>query len=73
NPFNPETTIKFQIPEQSFITLEVFDISGRKVNTLVNNVLTPGSYEFNFDGSNLSSGIYFYRFTSNKFSQTKKM
>lgn len=73
NPFNPETTIKFNVPEKSNITLEIFDISGRFIKGIKSIEYNPGSYEFTFDGSNLASGIYFYRLTSNKFSQTKKM
>ncbi|MBE2255912.1 MAG: T9SS type A sorting domain-containing protein [Ignavibacteria bacterium] len=73
NPFNPETTIKFNVPEKANVSLEVFDVAGRFIEGIKNIEYNPGSYEFTFYGSNLSSGIYFYRLTSNKFSQTKKM
>ncbi|HRE41975.1 MAG TPA: T9SS type A sorting domain-containing protein [Ignavibacteria bacterium] len=73
NPFNPETNIKFNIPERTLVSLDVVDITGRKVKTIVNEVLNSGSYNYTFDGSNLTSGIYFYRLTSGNFSQTKKM
>ena len=73
NPFNPNTRIKFSVVNKDFVSLEVFDILGKKVNTLVNKVLEAGSYEVNFDGSNLPSGIYIYKMTTNNFSESKKM
>ena len=73
NPFNPATTIKYQIPELSYVTLKVYDIIGNEVATLVNGEKFAGNYEVNFDGAELTSGIYFYRFQAGKFSMTKKM
>jgi hypothetical protein len=73
NPFNPFTKIKFDIPKSGFTELKVFDITGREVKTLVNTNLQPGSYEVQFDGSILSSGVYFYRLTARKFTETKVM
>ncbi|MFC2085550.1 T9SS type A sorting domain-containing protein, partial [Bacteroidota bacterium] len=73
NPFNPSTTIKYSIPKQSFIQLRVFDAIGREVKTLVNKEQSPGNYELEFDGSNLSSGIYFYRLQADNYIETKKM
>jgi hypothetical protein len=78
NPFNPSTRIKFVIPpvpsgKSSFISLIVYDVLGREVTTLVNEEKKPGFYEVVWDASDQSSGIYFYRITSNVFSQTKKM
>lgn len=73
NPFNPTTTIQFSIPGSQFATLKVYDILGREVKTLVNETKPPGTYEVKFDGSDLSSGTYFYRLTSGNFTQTKKM
>ncbi|MBT8378769.1 MAG: T9SS type A sorting domain-containing protein, partial [Ignavibacteria bacterium] len=73
NPFNPNTIIKYQIPEISFITLKVFDVVGNEVVTLVNEELSAGEYEVEFDGSGLSSGIYFYQLKAGNFIQTKKM
>jgi hypothetical protein len=82
NPFNPTTKIKFDIaPTLSsprglggdLVQLKVFDIMGREVSTLVNEQLAPGTYETTFDGSALSSGIYFYKLTSGDFSATKKL
>ena len=75
NPFNPTTKIKFDIAGhtvgQTF--LSVYDITGREIQTLVNEQLHPGTYEVTFDGSNLSSGIYFYRFQAGEFFDTKKL
>ncbi|MFH1525939.1 MAG: YCF48-related protein [Bacteroidota bacterium] len=77
NPFNPRTVIKFSIPQnvesRSSVSLQVFDILGREVATLVNEYKTPGIYEVTFDGSLLASGLYFYKLTAVSFSQTKKM
>lgn len=73
NPFNPVTSIKFNIPVTGLVKLSVFDITGREVATLVNNEMNAGIYTADFDASNLSSGIYFYRLTSGNFNETKKM
>lgn len=61
NPFNPSTTIKFSIPSNGFVSLQIFDMLGREVKTLVNNKMTTGFYSYDFNASELSSGIYFYR------------
>jgi hypothetical protein len=84
NPFNPITKIKFEIPagqrytigfqnKAIVVQLKVFDITGREITTLVNEQLTPGTYEATFDGSNFSSGIYFYRLKTEDFAETKRM
>lgn len=73
NPFNPTTTIKFSVPNFQFVTLKVYDILGREISTLVNEEKLPGNYEVEFNGSNLSSGIYFYRLSAGAYSQTKKL
>jgi hypothetical protein len=73
NPFNPTTNIKYQIPRAGYVTLKVFDILGKEIKTLVNEKQTPGVYEVTFDGSNLTSGIYFYKLTADDFSEVKKM
>jgi agmatine/peptidylarginine deiminase len=78
NPFNPVTRIKFYIPQElnrriSSVNLSIFDVNGRKILTLVDNRLKSGNYEYIFDGSNISSGVYFYRFKADGFSQTKAM
>jgi photosystem II stability/assembly factor-like uncharacterized protein len=73
NPFNPSSIIRFKIKDSRFVTLIVYDILGKEVATLVNEKLTPGTYEANFNGSNLTSGVYFYRLTTDNFSETKRM
>ena len=73
NPFNPSTTIKYSIPKQSNVTIKVFDVLGSEVKTLVNKEQTQGNYEIEFDGTDLTSGIYFYRIQSGDFVETKKM
>jgi hypothetical protein len=73
NPFNPTTNISYSLPQTSFVTLKVFDLTGREVSTLVNEQKSAGKYEVEFNGGNLSSGIYFYRISSGNFSQTKKL
>jgi hypothetical protein len=83
NPFNPTTKIKFDIATNNppfnkggqggLITLKIYDILGREIQTLVNEKLNPGTYEVTFDGSNLASGIYFYQLKSGNFIETKKM
>jgi photosystem II stability/assembly factor-like uncharacterized protein len=73
NPFNPTTTITFQISEPGFVSLKVYNVLGNEVVTLINEEKAPGKYEIKFDGSHLSSGIYFYKLQSGKFGETKKM
>jgi hypothetical protein len=73
NPFNPETNIRYEIPKNGFVKLIVYNILGREVETLVNENQSAGAYEVSFDGSNLSSGPYFYKLQAGDFSETKKM
>lgn len=73
NPFNPSTTIEYSIPQAGLVTIQVYDILGREVATLVNEEKQRGSYSVNFNASNLSSGIYFYRLQASSFIETKKM
>jgi photosystem II stability/assembly factor-like uncharacterized protein len=73
NPFNANTIIKYTIKDSKQVTLKVYDIRGLEVKTLVNQMQTAGTYEINFDGSNLSSGIYFYRIYAGDFENIKKM
>jgi hypothetical protein len=73
NPFNPTTIINFQIPEDGFVTLKVYDILGREVASLVNADKKAGYYSCDFDASKLSSGVYIYKITANNFIQSKKM
>ena len=73
NPFNPSTEIKFSIPQSNQVTLEIFNLLGQKVATLVNRQLAAGNYTERFDASMLSSGIYFYSLKAGSFFVTKKM
>jgi photosystem II stability/assembly factor-like uncharacterized protein len=73
NPFNPSTRIDYSIPRSSFVTLKVYDILGREAATLVNEEKPAGNYEVEFNGSNLSSGVYFYRIEAESFVSTKKL
>ena len=73
NPFNPTTKIKFDVPRNGNVLLEVYNNLGQVVKTLHNGYTNAGYYETNFDGSGLTSGIYYYKMTSQDFVQTKKM
>lgn len=73
NPFNPITMISFSLKDDSYVTLQVFDILGRIVKTLVNERLAAGDHQVQFDGSNLESGIYFYEIKANNFRDVKKL
>ncbi len=73
NPFNPSTKITFSLPKEELTSLEVFNMLGQKVGTLVNEKLSAGVHEYSFNASKLSSGVYFYHIKSGKFAQTKKM
>jgi hypothetical protein len=73
NPFNPITNFKFSIINSEQVKLIVYDIMGREVQTLVNERLSAGTYETTFDGSMLPSGVYFYKLSTGKFTETKRM
>jgi Secretion system C-terminal sorting domain len=73
NPFNPMSKLKFQMPKSGFAVLKVFDVLGKEIQVLVNQELSPGTYVVDFDGSNLPSGIYYYKFEAEGFTQTRKM
>lgn len=73
NPFNPATVIKYQLPSDGFVTLKVHDILGKEAATLVNTEQSAGTYSVAFDGSGLSSGLYFYSLQTKNFTVTKKM
>ncbi|NOS84013.1 MAG: T9SS type A sorting domain-containing protein [Ignavibacteria bacterium] len=73
NPFNPVTKIRFSIPKQSFTKMIIYDITGKEISTLLENNLSAGIYETNFNASDLSSGIYFYKLITEDFTETKKM
>lgn len=73
NPFNPSTTIGYDLPKTGLTTLKVYNSLGQEVATLVSETQEPGRYSVNFEGSRLSSGMYDYKLTSGSFSQTKRM
>ncbi|MGC8594051.1 MAG: alpha-amylase family glycosyl hydrolase, partial [Candidatus Kryptoniota bacterium] len=73
NPFNPSTTIKYSVPTNSFVRLEVFNSLGQLVRTLINEEQNAGTYQVIFDGKDLASGVYFYRLLAGGFSMTRKM
>lgn len=73
NPFNPVTKITYSIPANGFVSLNVYDVLGREVSQLVNGVMTAGNHEVEFNGSNLTSGVYFYHLRSGSFSEVKKL
>jgi hypothetical protein len=73
NPFNPTTNIEFRIANLELVTLKVFDLLGREISTLVNEVRPAGLYTVRWDASSLPSGVYFYRLQAREFVQTRKM
>jgi hypothetical protein len=73
NPFNPTTNIKFRIAELGFVSLKVYDVLGNEIATIINEEKSTGTYEVEFDGADLPSGIYFYTLSSSNFFTTKKM
>jgi len=73
NPFNPVTKINFDIPKQGLVNLKIYDVLGREVKVLVNEVKTPGTYSVDFNASEFASGVYFYRMESNGFIDVKKL
>jgi hypothetical protein len=78
NPFNPSTTIRFDLPEDSFVTINVYDMVGRHVKTLLNNNMPAGRKSIVWDSTNyfdqhVSAGTYFYVIRTDRYSQTKKM
>jgi photosystem II stability/assembly factor-like uncharacterized protein len=73
NPFNPSTTVRYGLPQRSSVTLAVFNTLGQKITTLVNETQEAGYHGVKFDGTNLASGVYFYRIQAGRFVQTKKL
>ena len=73
NPFNPSTTINFYVPNTSFVNLKVYNVLGNELATLVNGEKPAGNYEVQFDATEISSGIYFYKLQAGSFSNTRKM
>jgi hypothetical protein len=76
NPFNPQTKFKFGVPadkNNGVVKIAIYDITGKEVQLLVNSQLKAGTYEYQWDGSNYPSGVYFYRMTTGNYAETKKM
>jgi hypothetical protein len=73
NPFNPSTTIKFDVPRYSYVSLVVFDLLGKEITKLVNGNIKAGSYEVVWEAINFASSTYFYKFTADQYTDIKKM
>ncbi|MBN2012178.1 T9SS type A sorting domain-containing protein [candidate division KSB1 bacterium] len=73
NPFNPTTTVKISLPQSVVTTLTIYDLMGREVQTLINKKLEAGIHEINFDASNLTNGVYFYKIQAGNFTATNKL
>lgn len=73
NPFNPNTNFEFRIADFGFVSIKIFEQNGKEVTTLVNQSLTAGTYEVNWNAAKYASGIYYYRLQTNKYSEVKKM
>jgi hypothetical protein len=73
NPFNPVTTIEYSLPASNFVSIKVYDILGREIETLINEEKLPGNYKVEFNGESLASGIYFYTMQAGSFSMTRKL
>jgi hypothetical protein len=73
NPFNPTTKVEFRIPKQSFVSIELFDMLGHRITTLVHEVKSPGTYGVTIDGSTLASGMYIYIMKADNFTMSKKL
>lgn len=73
NPFNPATTISYSVAEQGQVTLKIYDVIGNEVGVLINEIKAPGNYTIQFNSNSLSSGVYFYKLSANKYTAIKKM
>jgi hypothetical protein len=73
NPFNPTTTIRYDVKESGLVSLKVFDLLGREVATLVHDIVPAGSYSINWDAGDLPSGLYLCRMEAERFVETRKM
>lgn len=73
NPFNPSTTISFELPKNEFVTLSIYDMTGKEIERLVKGYLNSGAHSYSWAAEGITSGIYFYRLQTRSFSQTKKM
>jgi hypothetical protein len=73
NPFNPYTIISFSLADKQYVKLKIYDLTGSEIKTLISGEYEPGIYKIEFNGSDLSSGVYFYRITAGNFSESKKL
>jgi hypothetical protein len=73
NPFNPVTVIRYAIPDNEHVLIKIYDLLGRELLTLINDRQNAGTYEVKFDGLAFSSGIYFYKLVTDKFTEVKSM
>ena len=73
NPFNPSTSIAYSIPKSGLVTIKIYNILGQELRVLINQMMNPGTYNVSFDASSLTSGVYFYSLSVDKFTQVKKM
>jgi hypothetical protein len=73
NPFNPTTTISYRLPADTQVTLEIYSLLGKRIQTLIETRQSAGSYQIPFDAGNLASGIYLYRLTAGTSSVTRRM
>jgi hypothetical protein len=73
NPFNPVTTISYQLPHDSYVSLKVYDVIGREIAVLVSKDLSPGFYSQHWDAAGIPSGVYFYRLHAGTFDRTRKL
>ena len=73
NPFNPTTNIRIDLAKSGLVKLTVYDITGRKVDELLNSNYNAGKYSFNFDASNYATGVYFYKLETPQYTNIKKM
>ena len=73
NPFNPVTTIKYDVPKTSLVKIKVYDVAGKMISELVNRQMEAGSYEINWNGSEYASGVYFYKIETKDFTKVMRM
>ena len=73
NPFNPLTKIIYSVPISNIVQIKVYNILGQEIKILLNEYKVAGTYEIEFDGNNLPSGVYFYRIITSNYSEIKKM
>lgn len=73
NPFNPTTTIRYELPQDGVVTIKIYDILGQEVRTILNEFKQADRYEVNFNAVGLASGVYIYRMKINDFAESKKM